>query len=459
MPRTRRWRRLPEIDKFMIKRIKERVKQGELPQRSLSDAIHSGQAMRTFLDQEDYGQYEFLTVHGLVKLTPVEQRLVATPLFNRLNYVKQLETVSGGFYPGATHSRLAHSLGTLHLAGRIVKRLKLPPKQQQEIRIAALLHDVGHTAFGHALEPFIEKELGVDHEQVVDQRIRSEGVDELIRQSGHDYDRILSNIRGEGLGKIITDFADRIDYLQRDLHHSGAGNPKLAREMRANLNKVISGLAVKDGQLCVREEAKEALEKYAKYRNVLSATVYFHPASMMGRDLLRRAVEKSLEQKAISAEDFFTEDEPLLRKMEKAGIPEAHALFWHSPWLSFDPAFQTSFRALNERGKLTVQTKEFKKLLERKLAKTLAREDFIVAVTPNFEKPLKVRVLKRDGTVEPTVFAPKVGESRKIVLVACRNPRKLEEAGRITHRTMQPYLKEKRAYRRPGTSKVTFRLP
>ncbi|MEW5954975.1 MAG: HD domain-containing protein [Candidatus Micrarchaeota archaeon] len=440
MPRRRRWRRLPEIDKLMIKHLKKQVKEGAAPQRALSESIHSFQSMRDFLTAEE-GTAEFLAVHGLVRLTPVEQELVETRAFGRLGSVKQLETVESGFYPGASHTRLAHSLGVLHLTGRIAKRLKLPKKQQQELRIAALLHDAGHPAFSHGLESFLERELGADHERVVEQRLRLEGLDKLVKQRGYDYDRILAHIHGEGLGEIITDFADRIDYLQRDVLHSGVGSKKLGKQMQAVLNKIISNMALKDGQVCVREEATDALEAYARYRNLLSATLYYHPASMIARDLLRRAVEKGLRGKHISVQDFFEPDETLLRKMDEARIPEANALRWHAPvhW-TFEPVFQTRFTSLNERGRRTVQTPGFKKMLEEKLAETMPRENFVVAITPDFEKTLRVRLLKRDGSVDWAAFAPKAGEGKKVVLVACRKPEKPEELRARVREIMRPYL-------------------
>jgi uncharacterized protein len=95
-------------------------------------------------------------------------RLVDTAVFQRLRYVRQLG-LAFLVYPGATHSRFEHALGTYHLAGRTLALLeergelaRLPADERAVVLAAALLHDVGHYPFSHALE-----EIGAtSHEEV-----------------------------------------------------------------------------------------------------------------------------------------------------------------------------------------------------------------------------------------------------------------------------------------------------
>ncbi len=81
-------------------------------------------------------------------------RLIDTPEFQRLRRIKQLG-LGLYTYQGAEHTRFTHSLGTLHLMTRILERLsersRLTPEDRAAARAAALLHDIGHAPFSHAM--------------------------------------------------------------------------------------------------------------------------------------------------------------------------------------------------------------------------------------------------------------------------------------------------------------------
>ncbi|MEM4744832.1 MAG: HD domain-containing protein, partial [Ignisphaera sp.] len=90
-------------------------------------------------------------VHGYIELSDIELDIVNTSIFQRLRYVKQLAT-AWYVYPGATHTRFSHSLGAMHIAGLIASKFYrlgyiYDVDDIQLLRLAALLHDVGHTPF------------------------------------------------------------------------------------------------------------------------------------------------------------------------------------------------------------------------------------------------------------------------------------------------------------------------
>src|SRR5437588_6793835 len=87
------------------------------------------------------------SIHGDIHLGPVERRVVDTASFQRLRHLKQLG-MAQATYPNATHTRFAHSLGVLGIMehiGQVAKQaLSLSDEQVEDIRLAGLLHDIGH---------------------------------------------------------------------------------------------------------------------------------------------------------------------------------------------------------------------------------------------------------------------------------------------------------------------------
>lgn len=87
-------------------------------------------------------------VHGYIGLTAVEREIERLPIFQRLRHLRQLGLVSWVF-PGAEHSRYIHSLGVMHLIDAMAIRLNFNSRDRQKLRLAALLHDIGHYPLSH----------------------------------------------------------------------------------------------------------------------------------------------------------------------------------------------------------------------------------------------------------------------------------------------------------------------
>src|SRR6185295_7782879 len=125
-------------------------------------------------------------------------RLVDTPEFQRLRRIKQLG-LGLYTYQGAEHSRFTHSLGALHLMTRILNRLseayQIAPEDRVAVRAAALLHDVGHAPFSHAMEKVLE----IHHQHVTMLAVTS--ADTRLYQTLSEYSedlpqRVASIIEG-----------------------------------------------------------------------------------------------------------------------------------------------------------------------------------------------------------------------------------------------------------------------
>ncbi len=157
-----------------------------------------------------------------IRLEPEALAVVDTPAVQRLRYVRQL---GHAFlvYPGATHTRFEHALGTYHLARRVLAQLdelegrRPDPAEGLAVRIAALLHDIGHYPFSHALE-----EAGLPHhEELAARHLTSGPLAAALERLGVPAARLLPLIQGTSpspLGGIVASSldVDKLDYLSRD---------------------------------------------------------------------------------------------------------------------------------------------------------------------------------------------------------------------------------------------------
>lgn len=246
-----------------------------------------------------------------------------TPAFQRLRYVRQLG-LAFLVYPGANHTRFEHALGAYHLARRALDLLgergdldSVGEPACAEVRMAALLHDVGHYPFSHALE-----EIGALHHEEVARPLVAEGpIGEMLRAALGDAapDRILALIRGrsdhplQGLISGSLDL-DKIEYLRRDAHMCGVPYGDI------DADRLLNSLAVLDGRVGIHEKGLSALEsllfaKYQMYRNV-----YWHHAVRSATAMYKRLVSDALDAGSLSANALagFT-DEGLLLGLESRG--------------------------------------------------------------------------------------------------------------------------------------------
>ena len=97
-------------------------------------------------------------VHGFISYTSAEKKIMSTQLFRRLQNIKQLSVVNWVF-PGSEHTRFIHSLGVMHIADKMAMSLKLTNRERRILRLAGLLHDVGHYPLSHVGETPYDREV------------------------------------------------------------------------------------------------------------------------------------------------------------------------------------------------------------------------------------------------------------------------------------------------------------
>src|SRR5437763_1767314 len=214
-------------------------------------------------------------------------RLVDTPAFQRLRYVRQLG-LAFLVYPGATHSRFEHALGTYHLARRSLTLLDesdglagISADECAIVTAAALLHDVGHYPFSHALE-----EIGALHHEEVARPLIGDGAIGAIltaRVGKNAPERIIALVRGESdspLQRLISGSLDldKLDYLRRDAFMCGVSYGDIDVDRLLNSLVLIDDVTSGGLTVGIAEKGLSALEsllfaKYQMYRNV-----YWHHA-------------------------------------------------------------------------------------------------------------------------------------------------------------------------------------
>jgi uncharacterized protein len=260
-----------------------------------------------------------------IRLDPFTRRLVDTPDFQRLRYVRQLG-LAYLVYPGATHSRFEHALGTYSLARRALALLDergdlaaLPAEECRIVRAAAILHDIGHYPFSHALE-----EIGVLHHEQVARPLLTRGpiAEALVGELGPDApSRVLALITGESespLAGLISGSLDldKIEYLKRDAFMCGVPYGEIDVDRLLNTLLLVFDAASARPIVGVMEKGLSALEsllfaKYQMYRNV-----YWHHAVRSATAMYKRLVGDALTLGALDARRLasFT-DEGLLEEL------------------------------------------------------------------------------------------------------------------------------------------------
>ncbi|MBV8758593.1 MAG: HD domain-containing protein [Deltaproteobacteria bacterium] len=222
-------------------------------------------------------------VHGLIEMKgddrPIAD-LCDTFAMQRLRRIKQM-----GFawlvYPGAEHSRFGHALGAFHIAQKVARRLGLSPEVSLHVKVAALLHDVGHGPFSHAWEHVFG---GHDHERwgariATEDRELSSALEAL--QPG--LPETLKKFWGKGYQphfarKLVSSQldVDRLDYLLRDGHYSGAGYATYDLAWIIHAIQVAHVSADREDLVVDYRRGMYAVEQYLFARSYMYAQVYHH---------------------------------------------------------------------------------------------------------------------------------------------------------------------------------------
>nr|WP_319579392.1 HD domain-containing protein [uncultured Methanospirillum sp.] len=208
-----------------------------------------------------------------------------SPEVQRLRYIRQL-----GFsflvYPGAHHTRFEHSLGAMHLASLMSGQIGLRREDHLLVTAAALLHDIGHGPFSHAIEGIASEALGRSHTDVRDLITKSRLADELERI---DLDPLEVCMMIEGTHQLASIIhgdldVDRMDYLLRDAHYTGVPYGTV------DAGRLIRATRLFEGEIVLHESGVQAAESLLIARTLMRPAVYYHHVSRIAEKIFSTAV-------------------------------------------------------------------------------------------------------------------------------------------------------------------------
>lgn len=247
-------------------------------------------------------------IHGFVKINEWERDIINQPAFQRLRRIKQLAWTDM-VYPGASHTRFEHSLGVMHVVTKLVEAIAERQKDylhnelkyvdgsldriKTVLRLAALLHDVGHAPFSHAAEDVFparpDGEETFEHEEYSAAIVKYELAD-VIEAHPYNHFRIqVKDIIAFFLGdrtdrdcRIWGDLlssqldGDRMDYLLRDSYHAGVNYGRYDLNRVAATVRLIQRPSSDEYTMGIDDDGIHATEGLILARYMMFTQLYFH---------------------------------------------------------------------------------------------------------------------------------------------------------------------------------------
>ncbi len=225
--------------------------------------------------------------------SPVEKVLQSFPI-QRLRYIRQLGPCYL-VYPGAEHTRFQHSLGVYWLVDKTLRYLKLngyaiTEEVELPLKLAALVHDLGHSPYSHALEGFI---LTLNHEELTQKAL--DIVEEETGLDGDTIKEVKKILKKEHPLPFVYQLissqldCDRLDYLRRDAFYTGVSFGRI------DTNRILVSARIENGELVWSSKSFNALESYVMSRYQMYWTVYFHKVNLSAQVLLQKILKRMKE--------------------------------------------------------------------------------------------------------------------------------------------------------------------
>ncbi len=330
-------------------------------------------------------------VHGYIEVPSYALPVLDAPALQRLRYIRQL-----GFsylvYPGANHTRFEHSLGTMYLADIMARQLMLSPDERQLVICSALVHDVGHGPFSHAIEPAMEELCGRAHHNA-SWLLEDAELSSVLAEHGVNAEETATILRGNHpLSGILHGEldVDRMDYLLRDAHYTGAPYGTV------DAHRLIRNTVITDDQIAIQEGGINAAESLLIARTLMRPAVYFHHVSRIAEMMFSRAVYEHF--KSIRGTDpsvFMRLDDAgcfqsLLHSPSEVARMMVEGIFYRK---MYKRALYIGKDQVNTAMVIQESTPARKRDLAARIAKAAGLEEYEVLVDiPDFPRDMSVHV-------------------------------------------------------------------
>jgi len=384
-------------------------------------------------------------VHGDIHISDIEKRILDTPEIQRLRGIKQLGTAYL-VYPGATHTRFEHSLGTAFLAKKVMKEIRrngceIRPEDYEKVTLAALIHDLTHVPYGHTFED--ERKIFERHDksELFQQVLAVGPLKDLLDELGYTADILKLLVKKDPtmkakedlwMSQIINDTicADLLDYLRRDCYYTGIN--------KNYDDRVFSYFLIEQGKLVLnfvkgrmeRSDARSEILHLLRLRYFLTERVYLHHAKLSSGAMISKAVELAVRDGVLTRERLYTLNDWSLLQFLK-GFPTKRAE-------------QSPIRQLVERFERRDLLKRAYVLSSASLSSRKSREEFI----KKFNQPTKEREQVEEMIIDRLQKSTKNNDINKAdVIIHCLSSSSLKEAevlikakeGAITQLNARPY--------------------
>jgi uncharacterized protein len=287
-------------------------------------------------------------VHGFIYFNETEMKIVNTPVFQRLRYIRQL-AFTHLVYPGAEHSRFAHSMGVMEFATRMFETLMMKhrgrqlrwsearvKRNRQLLRLAALLHDTGHPPFSHASEELLPE---ITHEEISRRFVLAEPIAPLInefkKEHGITAKDVASFFSAENIEPDIVFLkeifsgeidADKLDYLYRDSLFTGV------HYGRFDYQRLIQSLCLIEDPdevgnfvMAIEHGGLHALEAMVLARYFMFTQVYFHKVRRAYDHHLLDFLSKYVKKYPASLEAYVKYDDNVIFSLMREHIRDDDA--------------------------------------------------------------------------------------------------------------------------------------
>ena len=230
-------------------------------------------------------------IYGFITLdSGIITNLIDHPYFQRLRRISQLG-LSYLVYPGANHSRFHHAIGCMHLMAKAIYQIRrkghsITEKEAEALKIAILLHDIGHGPFSHALEKSIV--VGLSHED-----LSLSFMKELNNKFNGKLSLAIKIFNNTHPKKFLHQLVssqldmDRLDYLKRDSFFSGVTEGNIGSE------RIINMLNVVNDELVVEEKGIYSIEKFLIARRLMYWQVYLHKTVVSAENMLIKVLKRA----------------------------------------------------------------------------------------------------------------------------------------------------------------------